>query len=137
MLCRSLHSLVFARLFLALALSLALAASASVAAPLLPQERGEATAMAFRAIEVPLVALAPDAAVFRIEKQAQGPRYVFQKPERSGRPSPADRTPPRHTWSALRHSPRLFPRRTLVSRHLALRAPSDASDPFLAFSPSS
>ena len=134
MICRKLRSRALGRLVVSLALSLALVGTATVAAPFPAREGDESTAMVFRAIEVPLLALAPDAAVFRIEKQAQTPRYVLQKPERSGRLTAADWKQSLHTWSALHHCARVLPRRILASRQVALRSPSDASDPFLASS---
>jgi len=132
MLCRSLRSLVIGRLILAAALSLSLVASASVVSPVLPED--EPTSIVFRALQVPLAALATSAGLFRFEKQAHTSRYTFQKPERSGRLMPVDHTYLLHAWSTLRHSSRLLPRRSLSSRHLAQRPPSDAGDPFLASS---
>ena len=134
MLCRSIRNFVIGRLILAAALCLSLVASASVVSPVLPEE-DEATSIVFRAIQVPLAALATNAGLFRFGKQAQTSRYTFQKPERSGRLMPADHTHLLHAWPALRHSSRLLPRRSLSSRHLVQRPPSDAGDPFLASSP--
>jgi len=132
MLCRSLRSLLIGRLILAAALCLSLVASASVVSPVLPEDAP--SSIVFRAIQVPLAALATSAGLFRFGKQAQISRYTFQKPERSGRLMPADHTYLLHAWSALHHSSRLLPRRSLSSRHLAQRPPSDAGDPFLASS---
>jgi hypothetical protein len=133
MLCRSLRSLLIGRLILTAALCLSLVASVSVVSPVFPEE-DEPTSMVFRAIQVPLAALATSAGLFRFEKQAQTSRYTLQKPERSGHLMPADHPYLLHAWSALRHGSRLLPRRSLSSRHLAQRPPSDAGDPFLASS---
>lgn len=130
MFCRTLRNLSSGRWALAGLLCLAMVGAA--AAPTRVFSGNDwADSIGLRAPEVPLAALAATSGV-RFEKHGQAVRLTFHKPERSGHLSSTERSCGALSRPKAWHAHPLLPRRFLPPRHVTLRGPNDAGDPFLA-----